>query len=71
MEIRSRIRCYILQVPKWRIFRKETHFDLSARAPIVELPEEGAASMENSIKKDTLTQTEYNEKKQDLYELWD
>lgn len=27
--------------------------------------------MENSIKNDTLTQTEYNEKTQDLYELWD
>ncbi|KSV58946.1 hypothetical protein [Acetivibrio ethanolgignens] len=37
----------------------------------IAVTEESAASMENSIKNDTLTQTEYNEKTQDLYELWD
>lgn len=33
--------------------------------------EESAALLENSIKNDMLTQTEYNEKTQQLYELWD
>lgn len=33
--------------------------------------EEEAASLENSIRNDSLTQTEYNEKTQELYELWD
>lgn len=33
--------------------------------------EEWAAFLENSIEKDPLTQAEYNEKTQELYELWD
>ncbi|MBO5069041.1 MAG: DUF1311 domain-containing protein [Roseburia sp.] len=33
--------------------------------------EESAALLENSIKNDNLTQTEYNEKTQQLYEVWD
>lgn len=33
--------------------------------------EETAASLENSIENDPLTQTEYNDKTQDLYEWWD
>lgn len=33
--------------------------------------EERAATLENSIENDTLTQAEYNEKAQELYETWD
>ncbi|MGN0335526.1 MAG: lysozyme inhibitor LprI family protein [Lachnospiraceae bacterium] len=33
--------------------------------------EERAAELENSIKNDSLSQAEYNEKAQELYELWD
>ncbi|MBO5158545.1 MAG: DUF1311 domain-containing protein [Lachnospiraceae bacterium] len=33
--------------------------------------EESAASLEKSISNDLLTQTEYNEKTQELYEVWD
>lgn len=32
---------------------------------------EGIFAKENSIRNDSLTQTEYNEKTQELYELWD
>lgn len=38
---------------------------------MISATEERAASLEKSIKNDTLTQMEYNEKTQQLYELWD
>lgn len=37
----------------------------------IDFTEEWAASLENSIENDPLTQTEYNEKTQELYEVWD